>query len=57
MNKKIILKVNDDEVPLNPFVTDVFFNVITGLVDALHKTPEEKNKIQLLIQKEGNKTQ
>lgn len=50
MDKKITLRVNDREIPLNPFVTDVFFNVINGLVDALHKVPEEKNKIELIIQ-------
>jgi hypothetical protein len=55
MDKKITLKVNDRDIPLNPFVTDVFFNVINGLVDSLDKIPEEKNKIELIIQKEENK--
>jgi hypothetical protein len=55
MAKKITLKVNDKEIPLNPFVTDVFLNVINGLVDALHKVPEERNKIELVIDKEENK--
>ena len=55
MDKKITLKVNDRDIPLNPFVTDVFFNVINGLVDSLDKIPEQKNKIELIIQKEGNK--
>jgi hypothetical protein len=50
MDKKITLKVNGQEIPLNPFVTDMFFNVINGLVDALHKVPEEKNKIELVIE-------
>jgi hypothetical protein len=55
MDKKITLKVDDRDIPLNPFVTNVFFNVINGLVDCLDKIPEEKNKIELIIQKEGNK--
>jgi hypothetical protein len=55
MDKKITLKVNDREIPLNPFVTDVFSNVISGLVDSLHNIPEEKNKIELVIEKEENK--
>ena len=55
MDKKVILKVNNQEIPLNPFVTEVFVNVVEGLVDSLHKVPEEKNKIQLIIEKEGNK--
>ncbi len=50
MDKKIILKVNDQEIPLNPFVTDVFLNVINGLVNSLNKVPEKKNKIQVIIQ-------
>ena len=52
MDKKISLKVNDQEIALNPFVTEVFLNVINGLVDSLHKIPEGKNKIELIIQKE-----
>jgi len=55
MDKKITLKVNDRDIPLNPFVTNVFFNVINGLVDSLDKIPEKKNKIELIIQKEENK--
>ncbi|MGD2085650.1 MAG: hypothetical protein PVH61_05645 [Candidatus Aminicenantes bacterium] len=54
MDNKITLKVNDREIPLNPFVTEIFSNVIRGLVEALHKIPEEKNKIELIIEK-GNK--
>jgi hypothetical protein len=50
MDKKITLKVNDREIPLNPFVTDVFLNVVNGLVDSLNKVPEEKNKIELIIE-------
>jgi hypothetical protein len=55
MNKKVSLKVNDREIPLNTFVTEVFYNVINGLVDSLDKIPEEKNKIELVIEKEENK--
>ena len=50
MAKKITLKVNDREIPLNPFVTDIFLNVINGLVDVLHKVPEERNKIEMIIE-------
>ena len=55
MDKKITLKVNNQEIPLNPFVTSVFLNVINGLVDSLNKVPEEKNKIELIIVKDGKK--
>jgi hypothetical protein len=55
MDKKITLKVNDREIPLNPFVTNIFFNVINGLVDSLSKVPEDKIKIELIIEREGKK--
>jgi len=50
MDKKITLKVNDQEIPLNPFVKEVFLNVINGLVNSLNKVPEKKNKIEMIIQ-------
>jgi hypothetical protein len=46
----VCLKVNGKEVPLNPFVTLVFFNVINGLVDSLDKIPEDKTKIEISIE-------
>jgi hypothetical protein len=46
------LKVNDRDIPLNPFVTGLFSNVIEGLVDSLDKIPEPKDKIEILIEKE-----
>lgn len=50
MNKKITLKVDGKEVPVNPFVSEVFINVINGLVDALKNVPEGKNKIEILVE-------
>jgi hypothetical protein len=49
---KIILKVNGSDVPMNPFVKNVFENVIGGLVDSLDKIPEDKEKIEIIIEKE-----
>ena len=46
------LKVNDRDIPLNPFVTELFSNVIEGLVDSLDKVPEPRDKIEILIEKE-----
>lgn len=46
------LKVNDRDIPLNPFVTEIFSNVIEGLVDSLDKIPEPWNKIEIFIEKE-----
>lgn len=52
MSKNIILKVNGVEIPLNPFVTKVFENVAGGLVDSLDKIPEDKKKIEIIIEEE-----
>ena len=51
MNKKIILKINGQEIPLNLFVKSIFFNVINGMVDSLDKIPEKKETIEILIEK------
>jgi hypothetical protein len=49
---KIILKVNGSDVAMNPFVKDVFTKVIGGLVDSLDKIPEDKQKIEIVIEEE-----
>jgi hypothetical protein len=49
-NAVVCLKVNGKEIPLNPFVTRVFFNVVAGLVASLDKIPEEKDKIEITIE-------
>ena len=47
---KITLKVNEKEIPLNEFVQRVFLNTVGGLVDSLDKIPDEKHKIEVLIE-------
>jgi len=49
--ENIILKVNDKEISLNPFVQNLFANVINGLVDSLDKIPEKKYPIEIKIDK------
>ena len=53
MNEKnqrsAILKINDREIPLNPFVESVLMNVIMGMIDSLDKIPQEKEKIEIWI--------
>jgi hypothetical protein len=44
--------INDRDIPLNPFVTGLFSNVIEGLVDSLDKVPEPRDKIEILIERE-----
>jgi hypothetical protein len=50
MDKKVTLIINGQEIPLNPFVKNVFTNVINGLVDSLDKVPEDKKKIEITIE-------
>jgi hypothetical protein len=51
MDKEIILKIDNQEIPMNPFVKRIFMNVINGLVGSLDKIPENAEKIELLIKK------
>jgi hypothetical protein len=45
----IILKVNDREIPMNPFVEAVFMNVIMGMIASLDKIPQDKERIDIQI--------
>jgi hypothetical protein len=47
--KNIELKVNEKEIPLNPIMSNVLTNIITGFIDALKKIPEDRRKIQVEI--------
>ncbi|MHA1150152.1 MAG: hypothetical protein ACTSR8_18125 [Promethearchaeota archaeon] len=42
---EINLKVNDQEIPLNPIMTTMLRNLIVGFIDALKDIPEDKKKI------------
>lgn len=53
MDKKIVLKVDEHEIPMNPFVQELFINVINGLVDSLDKIPVGKEKIEILVENKG----
>lgn len=55
METKAFLKVDGKEIPLNAFVTEVFSNVINGLVDSLDKIPDDKKVIEIRIEKEEKK--
>ena len=50
MNKKVSLKINGQEIPLNAFVKEVVANVVKGMVDSLDKIPEERKKIEIIIE-------
>lgn len=49
-DKNVSLIVNGREISLNPFVKNVFANVVNGLVDSLDKVPEDKKKIEITIE-------
>lgn len=55
MGKKVSLKVNGQDIPMNPFVKDIVSNVVKGLVDSLDKIPGDKNHIEIKIEEEDNK--
>jgi hypothetical protein len=52
MNKNVSLKINGQEIPLNAFVKEVVANVVKGIVDSLDKIPENRNKIEIIIEEE-----
>lgn len=52
MNKKVSLKINGKDIPLNPFVKEVVANVVKGMVDSLDKIPGEREKIEIIIEEE-----
>ncbi len=54
-DKKVSLKVNGLEIPLNPFVRTMVANVVDGLVESLDKIPPKKQKIELVIEEEETK--
>ena len=52
MNQTIILKIDGQEIPLNPFVKSIFGNVISVLIDSLDKIPDKNGTIEIQIKKE-----
>ena len=55
MVKKVSLKVNGEEIALNPFVRDIVRNVVLGMVDSLDKIPESIKSVELNIEEEDEK--
>jgi hypothetical protein len=51
--KNVSVKVNNREIPLNAFVKKVVSNVVEGLVDSLDKIPDERTRIEIIIEKEA----
>jgi hypothetical protein len=51
MESSIRLRVDDREIPMNDFVSRIFTGVIEGLVDALDKIPEKRERIEIVLEK------
>jgi hypothetical protein len=46
---EVILKVNDDKVPLNDFMEDMLKNLLLGYLNSAKGIPEEVNSINVEI--------
>ena len=47
---KVILKINDQEIPLNDLMQDMLTNIILGYLKKAKKVPKDINKIDIEIQ-------
>ncbi|MFX1586997.1 MAG: hypothetical protein ACFFC1_02475 [Promethearchaeota archaeon] len=45
----VILRVNNEDIPLNEIMSEVLTNIIIGFIDALKGIPKVKNHIKLEI--------
>ena len=48
--KKITLKVNEKDIPLNPIMSNMLTNILTAFVNTLKKIPEDMEEIQVHIE-------
>jgi len=52
MERNIVLKVNEKEIPINYFVQKMFMGVIDGMVGSLDKIPDQIKSIEITIKEE-----
>jgi hypothetical protein len=48
--KKITLKVNEKDIPLNEIMSNMLTNILTAFVNTLKKIPEDMSDIQVHIE-------
>ncbi len=53
MAKKTTLRVDQQDIPLNPFVEKLFTNLVQGLVNSLDRIPSDPKKIEIVLQETG----
>ncbi|MFX0070305.1 MAG: hypothetical protein ACFFAO_04360 [Candidatus Hermodarchaeota archaeon] len=49
MVENIKLRINDEDIPLNPIMSKVLNNIIIGFIDVLKGIPEDKKNIRVDI--------
>jgi|GEM_PF-3239106 hypothetical protein len=53
MGKKVILKINKEEIPLNSFVQEFICSTILGMVSSLKKKEEDIKSLEIRIEFEN----
>ena len=48
--KKITLKVNEKDIPLNEIMSNMLTNILSAFVNTLKKIPEDMNDIHVHIE-------
>ena len=43
------MQIDNQEIPLNPIMSKVLINIITGFIDALKGVPDDMKKINVEI--------
>lgn len=49
MEKRVILKINNEEIPLNSFVQELISSTILGMISSLKKKEEEIESVEIAI--------
>lgn len=46
---EITMEINEEDIPLNPIMSTVLTNIITGFIGALKGIPEDQKNIKIEI--------
>ncbi|MDY0297366.1 MAG: hypothetical protein RB296_08610 [Acidobacteriota bacterium] len=49
MEYEITLKIDGKDIALNPFVRRIFSGVFAGLIDSLDRLPEDRERIEVIL--------
>lgn len=50
MEKRVILKINNEEIPLNSFVQEFISSTILGMISSLKKKEEKIERLEIVIE-------